>query len=153
MFASLRWASPLLALAAAFVALIVARPAWLRPAASRASSSSLLAQTPEKSRILQDRIAAKNAVADRLLAGEMDLAEAAAWFRHLNDNPPSFPSHFRDRWPGVGDGEKLCRQIIHWVKVRLQSTRAFSEADVVAHELEADLAALLARDGTVELPW
>src|SRR3954454_3724791 len=117
MIASLRWASPLIFLTAVLIALVIARPSWLRPRAGSSSASSLIHEPPEQARILQNRIEARFAITDRLLAGEMTLPEAAAWFRYLNNSPPRFASPYH-QWPGASEGEKLCRQVIHWVRMR-----------------------------------
>ena len=68
----------------------------------------------EESEIVHERIKAKNRVVARLLAKEISLLEAAAWFRYLNDNPPERPCDFRRMMPGASDGEKACRQVVEW---------------------------------------
>jgi hypothetical protein len=155
MTTSLRWTAPLTAVAVTLAVLAVARPDWVcfDPMPSAGRASILLSGPPEESRLLQKRIDWKNSVADRLVDGELTLAEAAAWFRYLNENPPHFQTEYRSVWPGDSDGEKLCRQVIGWVRARLYPTRPASEIEVLTIRLEEQLCALLAQGDAVELPW
>ena len=106
--------------------------------------------TPEQFRAIQARVEAKTAVIDRLLSGEVSLLEAAAWFRQLNDSPPEYPSDFRERCPGDGDGEKACRQVITWLETRARWDGG--AAALAAARYRSELYEMLAR-GAVELPW
>jgi hypothetical protein len=114
--------------------------------------SGLLLPTPEQTRVIQARIEAKEAVADRLLAGELVLLEAAAWFRRLNDNPPEYRVDAHLCFPGNSDGEKLCRQVIEWARHPLKSLPPESRAEALGR-LEDELGRLLAEGAEIELPW
>lgn len=155
MTTSLRWTAPLTAGAVLLAVLAVARPDWIcfDPTPSSGRASTLVSGPPEEARVVQRRIDWKNAVADRLVDGEMTLAEAAAWFGYLNDNPPQRPTDYRSIWPGDSDGEKLCRNVIAWVEARLYPSRTPSEIGQIVNRLEEQLCALLAQGGAVELPW
>jgi len=154
MITSLRWIAPLTVIAFSAAVLVLAQPEWLRSASASERTSVLLSGPPEEAQILQGRIAARNRVADRLLDDEMTLAEAASWFRYLNDNPRHLAAAYRSQWPGASDGEKLCRQVINWVGTRLSGTRTRSEADAIVRRLEGELVLLLTEGGgAVELPW
>ena len=129
---------------------------WNRASSSErtsAGSSRLLVVSSEENRVIQQRLVAKNRVIDSLLAEEMNLQEAAAWFRFLNDNPPEFPCDFRERTPGRDEGEKACRQVLQWVRTRLPLQLPESQGTALVHHLESQLDALLADSDSVELPW
>lgn len=152
MLASLRWIAPLTVLGMIALALVVAEPTWLRSAS--AEQHVFLIQAPgEQVQIVQARMTAKSRVVDRLLAGELTLLEAAAYFRELNDKPSNYPCAYRLAWPGDSDGEKLCRQVIEWATSRCKVTRTPSERDEITRRLENELDRLLCQGGPVELPW
>jgi hypothetical protein len=155
MTTSLRWTAPLTAVAVTLAVLAVARPDWVcfDPTPSNGRATTLMSGPSEQSYVLQRRIDWKNAVADRLVDGELTLAEAAAWFGYLNDNPPQHPTNYRSVWPGDSDGEKLCRHVIAWVEARLYPSRTPSEIDLIVNRLEEQMCVLLAKGGAVELPW
>lgn len=145
-----------IALVTAGTVLAFAGPDWARLlGAGRASAGYrlVLAQS-EESAVSVQRSIAKDQVIGRLMAGELSLVEAAAWFRYLNDNPAEHPMDYRYHETGDSDEEKLCRQVIAWVRNRLQAESASdSQIEVVVGRLERELDARLARDGRVELPW
>jgi hypothetical protein len=87
----------------------------------------------------------------QLLAGEMSLAGAAAWFGYLNDNPPDCRNDFRAHWEGSSDGEKLCRQVLRWAAAELNQTEEPARARARLKELEAELERLRGPDGVVVL--
>jgi len=65
------------------------------------------------------RTAERQAVLDAVVAGRMDLLQAAARFRHLNGALPE-PGRdiIRAFFPGASDEERVCRQVIHWMRGR-----------------------------------
>jgi hypothetical protein len=66
-------------------------------------------QTPE----VIDRLYRKRAVVQELVAGRLGLPEAATRFRALDRASPSFHwGRFRDAYPGGGDEERHCREVI-----------------------------------------
>src|SRR5262245_44543068 len=65
------------------------------------------------------RIAERQAVVDAVVAGRMDLLQAAARFRHLNESLPEVSRDvIRAYFPGASDEERVCRQVIHWLRHR-----------------------------------
>jgi hypothetical protein len=87
----------------------VAKPGWPMEAASA---------PPDEVEIIRRRDAAKFRVAAQVMAGELDLFEAAAHFRQINHEPPELMQLVYQRLPGATDEEKLCREVILWVKLR-----------------------------------
>jgi hypothetical protein len=154
MTTSLRWTAPLTAVVVTLAVLAVARPDWVCFDPTNAGRVTRLVEGPsETSQILVRRIAAKNAVADRLVDDELTLADAAAWFRYFNETPPHCATDYRSAWPGDSDGEKLCRHVIGWVESRLVQFRTPSEIGLIVSRLEEQLCVLLAQKEAVELPW
>jgi hypothetical protein len=150
-----RQGTSLLVLAAALSGAGLAWSGWTRlmkPAPKPTARALVMAPT-EESEILSQRLRAKNRIVERLLAGELNLLEAAAWFRHLEDNPLWLRVDFRSANPGRSDGEKACRQVIRWVSKRLAGQMPTSQAELVLCQLQAELDTLLADSDTVELPW
>jgi hypothetical protein len=94
------------------------------------------------------RLAAKTAVTRRVVGGELTLAEAAAWFRYLDAaNPPTGESSAQVD-AGLSEEEQFCRQVMRWAKAQAPADGAAPEqAEALARRLEAELAALLRRDG------
>jgi hypothetical protein len=103
--------------------------------------------------IVTDRIRVKQKVVERLLAGELSLVEAAAWFRFVNDHPPDCRCDFRRAMPGRSDGEKACRQVLAWAELDLKAGMPESQVELVRCRLEGELASLLAEGDEIELPW
>jgi hypothetical protein len=104
-----------------------------------------------QSRLVLERVKVKTEVVHELLAGEMSLAGAAAWFGYLNDCPPDCRNDFRAHWEGSSDGEKLCRQVIRWAAAELREKEGPSRARARLKELEAELERLRGPDGVVVL--
>jgi len=102
--------------------------------------------------ILRRRISAKDQVVDQLLAGELSLAQAAARFKCLNEDPPHLrvPIYL---WPGKSEGEKVCRQVINWIESRYQSQgMTLSEAQAAVSPFERELKRLMDENGEIHLP-
>lgn len=97
------------------------------------------------------RLAVKSEAVRRLIAGELTLAEAAARFRHVHDQPGAGRDYFRERYPSLGAEEAACRQVIEWVWVELNQTSP-GRARQTVRRLEAELQGQLDRAGKVELP-
>jgi hypothetical protein len=131
-------------------------PGWtraLRPARVPGNGLGVVMPCSEEVEIKQRRIQAKGQVVDRLLAGDLSLVQAAAWFRFLDDQPEDWPDDFRRRMPGRGDGDKACRQVISWVRIRLTGRLVRSQGAAAVDRLENELNVLLAENDDVELPW
>src|SRR5438552_3903687 len=57
----------------------------------------------------------KALVAQAVLAGRLSLLEAAAYFRALELEPPTFHwTAYRSIWPGGTDAERHCHEVIHY---------------------------------------
>jgi hypothetical protein len=82
------------------------------------------------------RVEGKQQVIADLIAGRLDLLEAAARFAHLQ---PGFSD----------DGERLCRSVIGWAYLALSDRPERAEA--LTERLEQELAAHLERHGVVRL--
>jgi hypothetical protein len=115
--------------------------------------STVLCVPDEAGRVVLQRIEKKGRVIEELFAGELTLLEAAAWFRHLNDNPPDHPcKYFRRLTPGASDGEKACRQVVATARHALYPRPCPRRMEVVAR-LERELEALTVGGAAIELPW
>jgi hypothetical protein len=100
---------------------------------------------------LKRRMAIKEAVVHQLIAGELPLREAAAWFKYVNERPTGCASNYRAIFRGTSAEESACRQVICWVKSELNVSSP-SRAEEVVRRLEAELQGQLECDGKVELP-
>jgi hypothetical protein len=102
--------------------------------------------------VLPQRISAKSHVIEQLAAERMSLFEAAAWFRWLNENPPDCPGEPIDDWPGACPEEKLCRQVIAYVRMEKRRLGGDSLGEDLADRLEMELMQALTSQGTLKLP-
>ncbi len=105
----------------------------------------------EQDGLAGQRMAVKEAVVRQLLAGELTLPEAAAWFRHVNERAGAGGDYFRALYPSLSAEEAACRQVILWVQVELNET-APGPAAATVRRLEAELEGHLRCEGKVELP-
>ena len=141
----------------ALVGLCVAFPQWptvlgLEVAtAKRVRSSEVTAPGPQ-CEAFKARIDAKTQIIARLRAGELNLFEAAAWFACVNREPAEFADRTWQNLPGSSDEEKLCRQVLFWVRGNLAHAMPESEMDSFVAGLEARLSVRLRDGGRVELP-
>jgi hypothetical protein len=138
--------------AAAGLALALSAWHWPRGAPAEAAiHRDVLPPGPDVEALLR-RTRARELVVDRLLAGELTLAQAAARFGYLNEHPARFrvPIH---NWPGRCDSERLCRQVIGWLESYYQD-KGFTYAQVEAalEPYEAELSRLLAENEEFDLP-
>src|SRR5579872_3704472 len=97
------------------------------------------------------RMTIKESVIQQLIAGDLTLREAAAWFKYLNERPAGCEDHYRERFPGGSAEESACRQVIAWVRADLNLVSP-SRAVETERRLEAELQEYLACEGKVELP-
>jgi hypothetical protein len=120
------------------------------------------AETPELSRPASEvvilRAIAKNQVAREVAAGRNSLPEAAGLFRALDRLAPEsapasewFGDDLPPNIPGRTDEERLCRQVVAYVRVALRDGPADVAAAVVAR-LEAEFREELRQRGTIRLP-
>jgi hypothetical protein len=127
---------------------------WRAPLALTWRDSPPAAQTPEDvfAATIHQRSKAKHGIIQRLLAGEMGLLEAAAWFAYVNETPADYPDHHWHSLPGCCDGEKLCRLVISWAASDARGTLPARQRKARLRQLEEDLEKSRAADGTVTLP-
>jgi hypothetical protein len=97
------------------------------------------------------RIKAKRQVVHQVVAGELTLFEAAAWFRFINDTPPEF-SYGWVSGPGASKEEKACRQVIGWVEEELLVMGLPDRSAGLSDRFTKQLEAHLAEHGRVILP-
>jgi hypothetical protein len=102
-------------------------------------------------RAIAERTAAKDGAVRELIGGRLTLAEAAARFRAADESAGArFGRYWR--WSDRPEGERLCRQVIEWVRVELRSGGAAPGGRLLLERLEAELAAHLGHYGRVDLP-
>jgi hypothetical protein len=98
------------------------------------------------------RLHAKHEIILALMARDLGLFEAAAWFRELNSSPPEFPAQGWQRLPGRCDDEKICRQVIFWARAQMLDTMPTCQVQAQVQQMEGELEAHIARHGKVILP-
>jgi hypothetical protein len=93
----------------------------------------------QKCRALLRRQKRKHRVVQAVLARQVTLLEAAAYFRALNHQPPDFASDiFRAIRPGDSDDERHCHEVIHWVYLALRGSDP-CQAEAMRARLSAEL--------------
>jgi len=156
--ASIRPLLSLLLLTTATVAVGATRSDWWAallqpdrlPRPAHSATEELQPPTLE-SIYLAKRIAAKTRIIQLLHTGEMNLFQAAAWFRYLNTEGDS-AQYFPNLLPGASVEEKMCRQVIHWLVCSRRGHSPDAELRAMQRRLEAELTAHMARHGKVVLP-
>jgi hypothetical protein len=98
-----------------------------------------------------ERIRTKDAIVGALIAGRLDLFEAAASFRALNRRLPPPVEFGCDLRRCRSDAERYCRQVLAWTRSKANRRPPGTVARLV-QRLEADLEDHLRRDGDVRLP-
>jgi hypothetical protein len=107
----------------------------------------------EKTAAMNRQIMAREAIARQVVEKDMTLFEAAAWFRHLNEEAGHSRQPYWQQLPGESDDEKVCRQVLLWVRKHLEAEgRHASEADATARALEKELEGHIAEHGRIILP-
>ncbi len=87
------------------------------------------------------RFSQRNEIITDVIDGRLSLLEAASAFHNLDrQSPPLLVTY-----PGDSDGEKVCRRVIAWVRVRLQSDPADTEAQPQSEGSTSPAASVLAR--------
>jgi len=103
------------------------------------SYNVLLLRAEQWQRELIQRVEARGALADVLLAGRLNLIEAAEGFRELDARSPIFDlENFQKHTPGRTDEEKYCRLVIMVVEGQLNSTDGWALEAVSKLEKELD---------------
>ena len=106
----------------------------------------------DQTRRARERNDAKDAVVIDVITGRLNLFEAAARFRNINDSNPQ-AEHWLTSFPYHGQPYELalCRSVIRRVELELESRGTGAEETFVAR-LQAELAEHLRRHGRVYLP-
>ncbi len=130
---------------------------WYAPRDSFGNRISLLAEQRKRERLeralqaTQERENNKEIVVEELINGEMNLFEAAAWFRLIHEAPQSWPDPCHPR-PRHDDGERWCRLVINYTSNRVRYEQSASQADVLRQRWETALHEQLDHHGGVKLP-
>ena len=99
---------------------------------------------------IQNAMAAKHRIAGMVAMGRESLFEAAARFRDVDENRPSFNrTRFRSLLGG-SDDERHCRQVLRYVGDWLEEHQP-GKLDAVMDRLEAELRQCLERGGPLFL--
>lgn len=157
MIAMIRFWITGIVLSATLAGVAIARPTWLEvlgvEMGSRVQPNSTIISGPgELARVLAMRCQAKSQIIGRLRTRELNLFVAAAWFRHISQEPAQYVERHWQQYEGHTEEEKLCRQVISWAASALSSQMPASELHLLLTELEGQLATRLCADGRVELP-
>lgn len=83
------------------------------------------------------RAETKQHIVEDVIAGRLTLPEAADKFGELNSEAPESMTAVRLTIAGKSDKERLCREVIHRVKVELEERT--SEAERVVPRLEREM--------------
>ena len=145
----------LIVMSVLLAALTSLHPEWVTGRAARTTDRpkmGLVLPAGREVRVRTGRIERKDQAILRLYAGELTLFQTAALFQHLNATPPDAQDlSWRDR-PGADDGERLCRQVMHWAGVRWRDRCPAAELQARLDRLEQDLREHLASHGRTVLP-
>jgi hypothetical protein len=101
--------------------------------------------------VVRERLGAKDGIVEQLIAEEITLFQAGAWFLALHD-APELLARLRQAFPSSSDSESACRQAIAWTAIRVRFTQSPEQSEAVRQRLEAELREHVERYGTVELP-
>lgn len=149
----IRIVTALAVLTAALGGLEAAWPTWTedlsRGQLPGADSGGVVIPREQEHEVIAERLEARKKLLRRLAAGEMTLFEVAARFGELNRTPEYAPDRGWRSIEGRCDGEKLCRQVLLWVQVELQSDRHLQKN---LRTWEAELRQHIACHGRVVLP-
>jgi hypothetical protein len=100
---------------------------------------------------VKDRIERRERIAESVAEGRLGLVEAASQFDELNATVPPSPRTYRGQFAGEAEDERCCRQVIAWVKTRLER-KSTAKAEMVAERLEEELRAYLHHEDKARLP-
>jgi hypothetical protein len=127
------------------------RPGGPDPGQMAHASQRLDAQIERRGEVYLLRNDARRRVGESLLAGELTLFEAAAWFGYLNNHPPDCRCEPWSGWPGDSEGERLCRMVLSWIDDR-HGLSGPAERPAVVERLKKELEEHIAQHGKVILP-
>jgi hypothetical protein len=109
------------------------------------------AMLDEQRQRVRSQAGAREGILVDLRANRIGLLEAAQRFGELNRQLDEGTSYVFFRFRGGSEGERLCRQVIQWIKCREPDPPGLKDL-AFRHGLEAEMEALLRRDGEVRLP-
>jgi hypothetical protein len=139
------------------MAAAIARPVWIctiglgvwNVAALREQTKSSAMHNceldAERSEVLQ-RIALKDELITNLIAGRSTLAAMTLQFMALNEGYPAYMSVIRDSYPGASDEEKMARNVLDFLSIRLAHEPTWRRLTLLAR-LETEFHALSAEFG------
>jgi hypothetical protein len=96
------------------------------------------------------RSATKAMVIRELIAGQVSVLEAAAWFRELNQAARDSYTEF-DEFTAPTDAENLYREILRWTEVELGDWPP-SQAKPIWQRLQEEFEELQNREGCIRFP-
>jgi hypothetical protein len=102
----------------------------------------------QRQQAIERRSAAKKQITRDLIEGRRTLFEAAAAFRLWNEDYPRLPDPFL---PGDSVEERLCRQVIEWVRMTKAEGNPGS-VELFCETLEQELRRHIEQNGKVILP-
>jgi hypothetical protein len=109
-----------------------------RSAPGSSSEASKGTKSISASLAAQERIEERQRLARAVLAGDLSLTEAAVRFGQLNAaETPGFRAGLHAAFPGASEEERLCRQVIAFVRAEFRG--APTVARVIACRLEREL--------------
>ena len=131
-----------------FLSLAVANPTWAKTAGldvwNITSAERDLADATRTHRQLAadditvlNRITAKEALTDEVIAGRVTLADAAAQFLALSSDAPLYLTYLLDTYPHAADDERVALNVIDYATQRVEDP---AERDALACRLLAELA-------------
>jgi hypothetical protein len=102
--------------------------------------------------LVMQRMGHKQHIIGELIEGRISLLEAADCFRYFNKSIPEVPCFYQHAFAGSTDNERVCRQVIHWVRQSWNyNGHSAQELREVAKRLEGELDARVKR-GELSLP-
>lgn len=131
----------------AFATLAVANPSWAKTAGLdvwnvNEAQRELADATRAQEQLAADdiavlnRITAKEALVDEVIAGRLALADAAAQFLALSADSATYLTYVREAHPTGTDEERVARNVIEYVAQRVDRS---PEGDAILCRLAAEL--------------
>jgi hypothetical protein len=102
-------------------------------------------------REVKDRIERRERIAESVAEGRLGLVDAASRFGALNATALPSPLTHRGQFAGDTEEERCCRQVMAWVKTRLEQ-KSTAQAEIVTERLEEELREHLRHEDKARLP-
>ncbi|NBO92219.1 MAG: hypothetical protein EBV06_07875 [Planctomycetia bacterium] len=144
----------LIAVASILAVVMVVCPQALTGMPARDSAvrmMELVSEPSEQNEIVRRRIMVKTEIIARLIEGELSLFQAAARFRTINAQPMGIEDISWQRLNGIDDGEKLCRQVLSWVRFQGDTSARHHSRQHLIEQLESELNQHILAHGGVRL--